>query len=67
MQSPKNFYPPEWFNDSQMKEPKAKSAPVNEKQRHLPTQYTTRRLPSGCLLIELAPRLVLNYQERLVK
>jgi hypothetical protein len=62
MQSPKNFYPPEWFRDSEQK-----SVPVKEKQKRSAPQYSVRRLASGCLLIQLAPRRILSSQESRLK
>jgi hypothetical protein len=55
MLSPKDIYPLEWFKEY---EQRAKSILVEEGQWRSSPQYSSRRLPSGCLLIQLGVRPV---------
>jgi hypothetical protein len=50
MLSPKDIYPLEWFKKY---EKRTKGILVNEGQWRSPPLYSSRRLPSGCLVIQL--------------
>lgn len=50
MLSPKDIYPPEWLDNTQQK---TESIPVLKTRLHHYPEYSSRRLSSGCLLIQL--------------
>jgi hypothetical protein len=62
MQSPKNFYPPDWFNDSTDR--KSKNLPMRDKGTATASararatakacRYTVTVLASGCRLFEMS-------------
>jgi hypothetical protein len=55
MLSPKDIYPLEWFKESKQR---AKGILLKEGQLRSSPQFSSRRLPSGCLLIQLGVRPV---------
>ncbi len=56
MQSPRNIYPAEWFDDYSEAPKKMKTKSASEKKRLQAALYTVRQLPSGCKLFRILKR-----------
>jgi hypothetical protein len=54
MLSPRDIYPPEWFNESSTDELAGKGASAKGKKKRLAPKYTVRQLVSGCRVLQIS-------------